>query len=83
MGNTLGQLVGSDAQEAFEALVRVPLWCILALSSLQEQRPSLWYARYGAFFAWFTLMALAAGRSLERDETARRQLVDEREQIGL
>jgi hypothetical protein len=30
----LGQLFGSDGREAFEAIGRVPLWCILALTSL-------------------------------------------------
>jgi len=55
----------------------------LALSCVQEQRLTLWYARYAAWFAWFALMALAAGGSLKRHETARRELVDEREQIGL
>ena len=59
-----------------------PVAAGVLLSSLQERRVNLWYARYGAFFAWFTLMALAAGGSLKRDETPRRELVDEREQIG-
>ena len=61
----------------------LPVAAGIVLASLQERRVNLWYARYGAFFAWFALMALAAGGSLKRDETARRQLVDEREQVGL
>jgi len=61
----------------------LPVAAGIVLTSLQERRVNLWYARYGAFFAWFALMALAAGGSLKRDETARRQLVDEREQVGL
>ena len=60
-----------------------PVAAGLALSCVQEQRLTLWYARYAAWFAWFALMALAAGGSLKRHETARRELVDEREQVGL
>ena len=60
-----------------------PIAAGLALSSVQEHRLTLWYARYGAFFAWFALMALAAGRSLKRHQAARCELVDEREQVRL
>jgi len=31
----IGQFLGSDAYEAFEMLAHVPLWCILAVTSLQ------------------------------------------------
>jgi hypothetical protein len=53
------------------------------LSSVQEGQIDLRYPRYGAFFAWFTLMALVTARSLERHKALRRELVDEREEIGL
>jgi hypothetical protein len=39
------QFLGSDAWEAFEALSRVPLWCLLAASSLQ------WYGMALDLFA--------------------------------
>jgi hypothetical protein len=42
------------------ALVQaVPVLAGIALSSLQARQPDLWYSRYGAFSAWFMLMALA------------------------
>ena len=36
-----------------------PVAAGIILSSLQDRHVDLLYARYGAFFAWFTLMALA------------------------
>jgi hypothetical protein len=41
----LGQAFGSDVHEAFEMLMKVPLWCILALTSLA------WYAMALDIFA--------------------------------
>lgn len=41
----LGEFVGSDAREASEYLIRVPLWCIMALTSLQ------WFGLVMRFFA--------------------------------
>jgi hypothetical protein len=66
------------------ALVQAfPVVTGVVLSTLQERQLNLWYARYGAFFAWFALMALATGASLNRDQALRGQLVDEREEVGL
>ncbi len=59
-------LAKMDASALFHRCAWVqafPVAAGLALSSVQEHRLTLWYARYGAFFAWFALMALAAGRS--------------------
>jgi hypothetical protein len=60
-----------------------PIVAGFGLSSLQDGRIDLSYTRYGAFFCWFALMAIAARESAQRDEPLRRELVDEREQIGL
>jgi hypothetical protein len=38
-----------------------PVAAGLVLSCVQEQRLTLWYTRYGSFFAWFALMAIAIG----------------------
>jgi hypothetical protein len=52
----LGQVFGSDAAEAFEYLGRAPLWCVLALTSLQ------WYGlMLDAFAALGGVIASAGG----------------------
>lgn len=44
----IGPLVGSDSREAFDYLMRVPLWCLIALSSMQ------WF---GLVLDFFTALA--------------------------
>jgi hypothetical protein len=41
----IGQAFGSDAHEAFELLMKVPIWCVLALTSLS------WYSMVLDIFA--------------------------------
>lgn len=41
----MGEFVGSDSREAIEYLIRVPLWCVMALTSLQ------WFGLVMRFFA--------------------------------
>ena len=76
-----------NAAELFRncALVQAfPVVIGVVLSSLQEKQLSLWYTRYGAFFSWFTFMAIVAqGLSLNRDQPFAAQFVEKREQIGL
>jgi dipeptide/tripeptide permease len=59
------------------ALVQaLPVVAGVVLSTVQDRHLNLWYARYGPFFAWFALMALAIESSLSgpgRCETARRE----------
>ena len=38
------------------------------LLSVQDRQLNLWYARYGPFFAWFALMAVASRSSRNRDQ---------------
>jgi hypothetical protein len=52
-----------DAAALFRncALVQAfPIAAGVVLATIQDRHLNLWYARYGPFFAWFTLMALAA-----------------------
>jgi hypothetical protein len=66
------------------ALVQAfPVVIGVVLSTLQGGQLNLAYARYGAFFAWFALMAVVTDASLNRDQAARGQLVDEREEVRL
>ena len=59
------------------ALVQaLPVVAGVVLSTVQDRQLNLWYARYGPFFAWFTLMALAS--SLNRDQTRTGPLVESR-----
>jgi hypothetical protein len=51
----IGQAFGSDAHEAFELLMKVPLWCIVAMTSLA------WYSMVlDAFAAVGSLIATSA-----------------------
>jgi hypothetical protein len=51
------------------ALVQAfPVVAGVVLATVQDRQLNLWYARYGAFFAWFALMALATESSLNRDQ---------------
>jgi hypothetical protein len=50
------------------ALVQaVPVVAGVVLISIQDRQLNLWYARYGPFFAWFVLMALASDASTTRE----------------
>ena len=50
------------------ALVQAfPVVAGVVLLTVQNRQLNLWYARYGPFFAWFVLMALACESSLNRD----------------
>jgi hypothetical protein len=54
------------------ALVQaVPVVAGVVLISIRDGRRNLWYARYGAFFAWFVRMALAS-ESFTPSESHRR-----------
>ncbi len=58
-----------DAAALFRncALVQAfPVVTSVALATVQNHRLDLSYARYGAFFAWFTLMALTTSASGRR-----------------
>jgi hypothetical protein len=51
-----------DASALFRNCAIVQAFPVVAgvvLTTLQDRNLNLWYARYGAFFAWFALMALA------------------------
>ena len=59
-----------DAAALFRncALVQAfPVVAGVVLATVQDRQLDLWYARYGAFFAWFALMMLATESSLNRD----------------
>lgn len=50
------------------ALVQaIPVVAGVVLISIQDRQLNLWYARYGPFFAWFVLMALASDASTTRE----------------
>jgi hypothetical protein len=51
-----------DAAALFRSCALVQAFPVVAgvvLATIQDRHLNLWYARYGPFFAWFTLMALA------------------------
>ena len=51
------------------ALVQaLPVVAGLVITSVQDRGLNLWYARYGTFFAWFTLMGLALTRGRSPSE---------------
>jgi len=57
-----------DAAALFRncALVQaLPVVAGVVLTTVQDRQLNLWYARYGPFFAWFALMALATDSSAE------------------
>jgi hypothetical protein len=58
-----------DAPALFRncALVQaLPVVAGVVLSTVQDRQLNLWYARYGPFFSWFALIALAAALSNSR-----------------
>ena len=62
-----------DAAALFRncALVQaLPVVAGVVLTTVQDRQLNLWYARYGPFFAWFALMALATDSSAESGNPA-------------
>ncbi len=59
-----------DASALFRNCTLVQGWPVVAgvvLSVVQDRQLNLWYARYGSFFAWFSLMAFVMTSALNRD----------------
>ena len=62
-----------DAAALFRncALVQaLPVVAGVVLTTVQDRQLNLWYARYGPFFTWFALMALATDSSAESGNPA-------------
>jgi len=68
-----------DAAALFRncALVQAfPVVAGVVLATVQDRQVNLWHARYGPFFAWFALMALATQPSMNRDQPIHERVLE-------